>query len=387
MGGKKRLVFGVIVLILLAAANRLWFIFNLPLTSGETESLNLFIIPGVGNALTNYSSAHNHVLLSVLASLFSANGAIVRMLAMVASLASALVVFRLVLREQSARFAFFSAGVWMASLGGLVSGSFGRAHAFVAFFALTAYYAYIQLQNGDTGRVKWSAVFVLSSALGFWAVPTFVLPFLAIGLTSLIHYMLNRDHGLFVKNVTVLFLSILAGILLYLPILLNNPITALTDNWLIREHDLGNFTLSQVAAHARTVLANMDALIAALFIPFAFIAIWLQREWNGNFMSQAVIMVIVTLGYVGLAGKLPPADTLVFMVPFIIMAVSEGLHNGYHQVSQRFRKALMVLIALLPILVLINGNKGMYRHFNTGPVEVSIPATESSPNSEPAPLQ
>lgn len=361
MGGKKRLVFGVIVLVLLAAANRLWFILNLPLMAEEQEMLDRFVSSGIGIAITDYSSPHNHVLHTVLTALISADGMVMRLVAMMASLASALVVFRMVLREQSARFAFFSAGVWMASLGALLSGSLGRGHALVTFFALTAYYAYLRIDAGAPGTVRWSAIFVVACGLGFLSVPTFALPFAALAVSVVTHYLLHRRGDLLIRHGINLMLALALGVLLYLPILLENPLPALTDNWLMREYDLANFTIAGVADHARSVLASMDPLVAGLFIPFAFIAIWLQKEWNGPFMSQAVITVLVSLSYVALYGKLPPTQVLVFMVPFIIMAVSEGLHNGYHQVSQRYRKGMMVLIALLPVLVLVNSNRAMYR--------------------------
>jgi len=379
MGGKKRLIFGIFLLVLLAGINRIWFMQQLPLLPEETSMLQRFVEPGWKAAITDYSSPHNHVFHSLLTRLsielpLPAPVAL-RLIALLASLASALVVFRLVLREQSARFAFFSAAVWMASLGALFSGSVARGHALVVFFALTAYYAYLRLQAEAPGTVKWSAVFVISCALGLLSVPTFVLPFLGLAVTIAATYMLNRQWQMLLRHGANLLMAVGLAVLLYLPILLNNPITALTDNGIIREYDLANFTLAGVADHARAVLSSMDPLIAGLFIPFAFIAIWLQREWKGPFMSQAVIMVLVSFAYVGLAGKLPPAHTLVFIVPFIIMAVSEGLHNGYHQVSQRYRKGMMVLIALLPILVLINSNKAMYRSMMPTSAAEVVPAS------------
>ncbi|MCF8256189.1 MAG: glycosyltransferase family 39 protein [Flavobacteriales bacterium] len=384
MGGKKRLILGVVLLILLAAANRLWFILELPLMAEEIEMLHRFIVPGWQAALTDYSSPHNHVLHSLLARISMAlplpDVLALRVTALLASLASALIVFRMVLREQSARFAFFAAAVWMGSLGALYSGSVARGHALVAFFALTAYYAYLRIDNGAPGTAKWSAVFVLACALGFLTVPTFVLPFIAITLTVITQYLLTRKRELALRHGINLGLAVALAVVFYLPVLLNNPITALTDNFVIREYDLANFTLAGVADHARSVLSAMDALIAGLFIPFAFIAIWLQREWKGPFMSQAVIMVLVSFGYVGLAGKLPPPQTLVFVVPFIIMAVAEGLHNGYHQVSQRYRKAMMVLLALLPVLVLINSNRALYGTLT------SQQGGNGVPNEQPAPL-
>lgn len=364
MGGKKRLVFGVLVLVLLASANRVWYMLNLPLLSEELESLQRFVLPGWQAALTDYSSARNHVLHSLMTKVligFSVPDVMaIRIPALLASVASAVIVFLMVLRGQSARFGFFSAGVWMASLGGLFSGSVGRGHALVAFFAVTAYYAYLRLEDGSARPALWSTMFVASCALGFLSVPTFVLPYATFVVSVTVHYRLHRDRLLLRRHGINLALAALAGLVLYLPILLNNPVTALTDNVIIREYDLANFTFAGVTAHARAVLSSIDALVAGLFIPLAFIAIWLQQDWKGPFMSQAVIMVLVSLAYVGLAGKLPPAQTLVFMVPFIIMAVSEGLHNGYQQVSQRYRKGMMVLIALLPILVLINSNRALY---------------------------
>jgi 4-amino-4-deoxy-L-arabinose transferase-like glycosyltransferase len=395
MGGKKRLIFGVIVLLVLAAANRIWFMLHLPLLAEEMETLQRFVAPGWKAALTDYSSPHNHVLHSLLARICSGlpfdEVISLRLTSLLASLGSALIVFRMVLREQSARFAFFSAGVWMATLGGIFSGSVGRGHSLVAFFALMAYYAYLRLEAGAQGTAKWSAVFVVACALGFLSVPTFILPFAALVISVTGHYRLHRNKQMLVRHGINLSLAVMLGLILYLPILLNNPITALTDNVILREYDLANFTFAGVTDHARAVLSAIDTLVAGLFIPFAFIAIWLQREWLGPFMSHAVILVLVSLAYVGLAGKLPPAHTLVFIVPFIVMAVSEGLYNGYQQVSQRYRKGMMVLIALLPILVLINGNKAMQAKLGpqnasgvSGMESTPLPASEdpSSPATE-----
>lgn len=374
IGGKKRIGLGVGLLLVVALVNRAWFIGQMPLSVDELFSLEHFIRPGVLVALTDYSSPNNHVLNSLLSAMALhmpvSESFAIRITALVASLASALVMFRMVLEIQSARFAFFSAGIWMASLGALYYGSVSRGHALVALFALAAYYALRKLLSGAPGNVKWSALFIVSSALGFFAVPTFLLPFLGLMLTMLVHWLMKRDRMIMTINLINTALSIAAALLLYVPILNNNRITALTDNWLIRDHDLGNFTLARVYAHTQETLTYLDPLVVALFIPLAAIAIWLQKEWKGGFMSQALLMLAVSLAYVAFSGTIPPSRTLIFLAPFIIMAVSEGLFNGYHQVSQRYRKGMMVLIALLPILVFVNSNKAMYRSWDTiGTVE------------------
>jgi len=388
IGGKKRIGLGLGLLLAVAFANRAWFMAQMPLSADELFSLEHFIRPGLKVALTDYSSPNNHVLnslLSALALLFPVSESIaIRITALVASLASALVMFRMVLGFQSARFAFFSAGVWMASLGALYYGSVSRGHALVAFFALTAYYALRKLLSGTPAQVKWSAVFVVSSALGFLAVPTFLLPFLGLMLTMLVHWLMRKDMVLMKINLINTALSIAAALLLYIPVLRNNQITALTDNWLIRDHDLANFSLARIYAHTQETLTYFDPLVVALFIPLAAIAIWLQKEWKGGFMSQALLMLAVSLAYVAFSGIIPPSRTLVFMAPFIIMAVSEGLFNGYHQVSQRYRKGMMVLIALLPILVLVNSNKAMYR---SSGIDSRASALQEVPEVEAMPLQ
>jgi hypothetical protein len=173
--------------------------------------------------------------------------------------------------------------------------------------------------------------------------------------------LMHRDRMRLQTNLINAAFGAALGVLLYVPVLLNNKITALTDNWLIREYDLGNFTFSGITEHLHETLTYFDPLVAALFIPMAIIAIWLQKDWKGVFMSQALLMLAVSFAYVGFSGKLPPSRVLTFLTPFVIMAVSEGLYNAFIQISQRYRKGLMVLIALLPLLVLINSNKAMYR--------------------------
>jgi hypothetical protein len=365
IGGKKRIGLGIALLLLVALANRLWFIVMMPLTPEELYSQQHFIGPGLLTAITSYASPNNHVLNSVLSSLMVhlplSDAFALRTVAMLASLASGVVVFFLVLQAQSARFAFFSAGIWMASLSALYYGAVGRGHALVALFALLAYHAMQQLLNDTPHRLRWSAVFIVASGLGFWAVPTFLLPFSGLVLCMIVHQLMHRDKAKFTLNViNTLLATLLAGVL-YLPILLNNRIVALTDHWMMREYDLGNFTLARIVDHAQEVLTFFDPLVAALFIPLAGIAIWLQKGWKGGFMTQALLMFAVSFAYVGFSGTIPPAHTLVFLTPFVIMAVSEGLYNGYTQVSQIYRKGMMVLIALLPILVLVNSNRTMYR--------------------------
>lgn len=359
------MVAGLVLLMAVALANRLWYIIELPYTADELFSMEHFIAPGLATILSDYSSPSNHVLNSVLSAIMLKlplpEALAFRLTALLAMLASALVLFRLVLAAQSARFAFFAAGVWMASLSALYFGSVSRGHALVALFALTSFYAYRKVMDDAAPTVRWSAVFIVSSGLGFLAVPTFLLPFLALMLSMVVTYLMHREQMKLQINLLNSALGAALGVLLYVPILLNNKITALTDNWLIREYDLGNYTLLGIADHLRETLTYFDPLVAALFIPMAIIAIWLQKDWKGGFMSQALLMVAVSFAYVGFSGKLPPSRVLTFLTPFVIMAVAEGLHNAFIQVSQIYRKGLMVLIALLPVLVLVNSNKAMYR--------------------------
>jgi len=365
IGGKKRLGLGVALLLLIAFANRLWFITQLPLSGDELFSLQHFIGNGWKVAATDYSSPNNHILNSLLSSGFLqlplSETVAIRLTSLLASLASILIVFKLVLDAQSARFAFFSAGVWVASLGGLYFGSVSRGYSLVALLSLTAFYALRQISNNTPNTIRWAIVFVVSCALGFLAVPTFLLPFLGFVLAIVVQYLMQRDKKLFTLNGINILLSLGLTALLYLPVLRHNPITSLTDNWIIRNYDLGNFTLERIANHATETLTYFDPLIAALFIPLALIAIWLKKGWKGVFMTQALFMIAISAAYVGLSGTIPPARTLVFITPFIIMAVSEGLYNGYGQVSQLYKKGMMVLIALLPTLVIVNSNKAMYR--------------------------
>jgi len=367
MGGKKKLIFGVVLLLLVAAANRLWFILDLPVTDIETEMLN------------GLSSSSGQLLITLLAKLLTAIGLselmALRSLALAASLGSALMLFAIVLREHSARFAFFSAGVWAASLGGIVTGVVGTGHSLVVLFSLVAFYALMQMRDTDRSGMAWRMVVRVSCALGFLSSPAFLIPFLGIFVGEAF-YQLRRQEGMrFLLRASGLLSGAAAGIvLLWL-------FSGRSFNWLPRGIDLGGLSVRALGDHTQLVLANIDPLVVGIFIPMAIVALMRRRDWRGGLMAQAVIMVLVSIGYVAVSGSLPAAHKLVFLVPFVVMAVSEGLFNGYHQVSQLFRRGMMVLIALLPVLVLINGNRAVKDTIGQSSVESAPLPPEIDPLS------
>lgn len=345
MGGKKKLIFGVVLLMLIAAANRLWFMLNLPATAIEAE-----LIGELGGPSSQF-------LISLIAKMLAGIGLselmAVRTVAMAASLASALVLFRMVLREHSARFAFFSAGVWVASLGGIVSGVIGSGHSLVVFFTLTAFYALMRMRDTEGREMAWRMAVRISCALGFLSSPMFLIPFAGIFVGEAF-YQLRRQEGMrFLLRASGLLSGAAAGVLLLW------LLSGTEFYWLPRGIDLGGLTVAGLGDHTQLVLANIDPLVVGIFIPMVIVALLRRKDWRGGFMAQAVIMVLVSIGYVAVSGSLPAAHKLVFLVPFVVMAVSEGLFNGYHQVSQLFRRGMMVLIVLLPVLVLVNGNRAM----------------------------
>jgi hypothetical protein len=358
MGGKKKLIFGVLLLLMVAAANRLWFMLNLPATAIEAD-----LIAGL-------SRPSGHLLFSLFAKMFVGIGLsdlmAVRSVALVASLASALVLFAMVLREHSARFAFFSAGVWIASLGGIVSGFVGSGHSLVVLFTLSAFYALMRMRDTEGREMAWRMAVRISCALGFLSSPMFLIPFVGIFVGEAF-YQLRRQEGMrFLLRASGLLSGAAAGILLLW------FFSGRDFYWLPRGIDLGGLSVRALGDHTQLVLANIDPLVVGIFIPMAIVALMRRRDWRGGLMAQAVIMVLVSIGYVAVSGSLPAAHKLVFLVPFVVMAVSEGLFNGYHQVSQLFRRGMMVLIALLPVLVLVNGNRAVKD-------AVGLSSTESAP--------
>ncbi len=358
MGGKKKLIFGILLLMLVAAANRLWFILDLPATAIEAE------------LIADLGQTPNQLLISFVAKLLTGIGMsdlmAVRTVALWASLASALVLFGIVLREHSARFAFFSAGVWVASLGGIVAGVVGTGHSLVVLFALTAFFALMQMRDTDRSDMAWRMVVRISCALGFLSSPTFLIPFLGIFVGEAF-YQLRRQEGMrFLLRASGLLSGAVAGIILVW------FFSGRSFSWLTPGINLGGLSVRALGDHTQLVLANIDPLVVGIFIPMAIVAPMRKRDWRGGLMAQAVIMVLVSIGYVAVSGSLPAAHKLVFLVPFVVMAVSEGLFNGYHQVSQLFRRGMMVLIALLPVLVLVNGNRAVKD-------AVGLSSTESAP--------
>ncbi|HSI90556.1 MAG TPA: glycosyltransferase family 39 protein, partial [Adhaeribacter sp.] len=218
--------------LLLLVAERVWFLFQYPVHTDEAYTFTHFTNGGIWRSMSYYPLPNNHIFFSVITAAFhyilpDAFWSL-RLPSLLISLVVTVYLF-LVLK----RFA----GFWVALLGvGLFCfsnlGIYYSFHArgYFLMTGLSAAAAFCLLQFIRTGRRSALWLFGLASVLGFYTVPVFLYPFVALAGFGFSLLLLLRDS----KKLTAFIIAGLGiglvTLLLYLPVFAVSGITAIIGN-------------------------------------------------------------------------------------------------------------------------------------------------------------
>jgi hypothetical protein len=227
---QNKLLFFVIIISIATA--RLVVLCQYELLVDEAFSYVFFVSKGPLVTASYYPGPNNHIFYNLLCCglyiLPISSYWIMKLPAFLASMVLIGVLFLYV----RAKFDGWSASISVAILAGnelfITYSLLGRGYSLVALFTFLALVSFLQWT--ETKQSAYRTLFIGSSILGFYTVPVFLYPFVAIVASAIIYSIKEKDRPFgfdFLKS----FIWIIGFVfLLYLPIIIFNGVDSLTEN-------------------------------------------------------------------------------------------------------------------------------------------------------------
>ncbi|MBO0358556.1 hypothetical protein J0X19_11420 [Hymenobacter sp. BT186] len=184
---EKLIACGLLALIL---AVRVWYLINYVLGTDEVASYDYFVRPGLLTISCFYPIPNNHLLFNFTCwplTFFTDNTRLVmRLPTFAASMAGTTFGYLLLLRWSNFRVATLATGLFSLLPLSLYYAVAGRGYFLQLTLLLLAFFAALAVLRSRTyQRLGW-AVFIATSILGFYAIPTFLYPFVSLALGLLL---------------------------------------------------------------------------------------------------------------------------------------------------------------------------------------------------------
>ncbi len=339
------------LIILIYTALRVWLMISMPVSVDEATTYNYFTLAGFDYARSHYPAPNNHVLYSILTTLFYHPGAwqtvLLRLPAVILGMGS-LWLFALISKR------YFPSG--LALMGLLAFGAMepviyygymARGYSMVLFFALASV---ALIFDGNGIRAGWQKVLLLAlcTGLGIYAVPSYLYFGLSLAL-ALGWSALAGEVGwrLLIK----LGLGLLAGLViagfLYRPIIVNEGLQAITANSYVESRaihfDQWWWHFGEVGSYFLKYGVFFFVLVTAGLLSLVF-------NWGkAPLIRTALTMMILMLLLPWLHGVIPFPRVWIYVSPFMIWLMLVVL--SLLRINMSFRRAYrgMVILLLLAI--------------------------------------
>ena len=315
---------------------------TLPIYYDEAWTYLIFTRYGVAEAATFYPMPNNHILLSILTCFTSAIKVFptlqIRLVSIIASLVTAIIVFRWLEKVFLWRVALIGTALMLGNYAFLHYAVLARGYALQNLFFVLAAYSIAHLAQINT--TKYRIFYALAIILGFWTLPSFVYPTVSLHILYII--VLWRSKKAIVQD----SLAIAIGIwCCYFPVFIRNTIKNIVFNDVTASlpfaefwsklpfhiHDTTNFLLGTAITNysyttillvavlsvlllAATIYYDKNKTKSHLFMGTAWVfispALWLilhrvvpfERTWTYLSLPLALAILGVSIG-IGEAAK------------------------------------------------------------------------------------
>ena len=218
----------VLILLLIPLLSSIYFGFTMPVSYDEALTYVEFTHNPITYCISSYPLPNNHIFHSILTHISTSIPFLdllfkLRIPSIVVSFLTWIIAFSFVKRFYSRKIAFFVIAISSMLFMSVYYSYMSRGYALVTLFFIISLYAAFNIMKFGSRNRDW-AIFSISSVLGFYAVPSFLYPFLTLNLFIFIYNYKNIKQQ-FIFN---LFIALFT-LLLYSPIILHQGFEALTS--------------------------------------------------------------------------------------------------------------------------------------------------------------
>ncbi len=303
----------------------LYFAFHIPVEIDEAFTYLNFSSRSPVVSLTYYPAPNNHIFFSLLTSLstslpFGSQLLLLRLPSVLIYIFTLFAFFSFTREYLTQNAAILATAVFGLLFSTLYYGFLARGYGLLMLCFIMACYAAFKIVESPN-RLAW-LVFIVFSILGFYTMPSFLYPYLALNLFVLLSDRSKLSKLLLSGVITVAIVTVL-----YLPVILVNGLEALAGNEYVRPISRATVIAGLPAFLLNTleVLFGYPAfLILALFIA-ALIVVTIAKPKLATF---ALTLILAPILFLIIHSVLPFPRTLIFftaVIIFILAAASQGI--------------------------------------------------------------
>jgi hypothetical protein len=218
----SKIIFTTAIIYLLVQS--IWYITHLPFIHDEAYTISNFILPGPLASITFYPYPNNHIFFSLFSYPFTflpfAPEVVFRLPSLVAMVLTCFIFFRLLLLQLSSFEAALGVLIFVMLLPVSAYAVLARGYCLVFLFTALCVFCVIRIAQNNSAYHK--VLLVLFSVSGFYTLPSFLYPFVALMGVHILHGLHNKNK-LIIYNAVVINIAVaIFTLLLYSPVILTS---------------------------------------------------------------------------------------------------------------------------------------------------------------------
>lgn len=215
---------------------KLYFVFEFPLLLDEVFTYIFFVDKGFLVSMAYYPGPNNHIFFSLVGvisdfffqNIFTEPVFALRLISCLAVLFCSLFLFAWLKVKNDFWIAFYAFLCFHFSIPVFLYGILGRGYALQLIFICVAAFAALKMIENPKSNFS-HLIFILSSVLGFYTIPTFLYPFGAFCVFLFLEKQFFNIY-IWIDLITIVILTVM----LYLPIILFNGLQSISGNsWVL----------------------------------------------------------------------------------------------------------------------------------------------------------
>jgi hypothetical protein len=347
-------------LLVLPIAASVYYAVQMPVSYDEAWTFINFTQKGFIASAGHYPAPNNHVLHSLITNItrdlpFFSNLVKLRISALVVYVLTLWAVYRLVAAHFDKRLALVTMAVGSLLFLNLYYSYMSRGYGIVNLFFILALTETFNIIKKENNRRNWFW-FALFSTLGFYTMPSFLYPFVTLNVMILYFRRKNLWPQIIANASTLLIVFAL-----YLPIILNDGIGAITNNTYVKPIGFVA-TVKQLPYFYVFALVEITGIHWIFIVAAVAVSVGLILKSKDRIVIVfAAIMISAPLVLLGIHRVIPFARVFCYYNVVIVLIVALPYRAFFYRM--RF-SCLLCGLLLMQIVLIWNFNRKIYAYEN-----------------------
>jgi len=337
--------YSLILLLLLPIASAVFYALTLPVSFDEAATFLLFTNKGLAEAVTHYPAPNNHVFHSVITNItkhlpFLSDLLKLRISAIIIHITTLIVLYQFVSKHFSKKMALATLALSSMLFLNMYYSYMSRGYSLVNLFFVCSLFCSFNLIKGENTTKNWLLLSIFS-ILGFYTMPSYLYPFLTLNALIFALY-----PSYFKKQQFAVLVVTIIVFLLYLPIIINDGLNAITDNPYVKS--IGFFhTVKSLPLFYLFTIEEITGIHWSIIILLLSIAVyWILKSKNTTNIAFAILFILAPIVLLSLQQVIPFARVFNYYGFVIILLILIPFKDKIETLN---------LSTLLPVLLLIQG--------------------------------